>query len=68
MTEMKQLSMLLLLDFDSIEDAELNCLSLVDQLMRKDNVNNSCILVVAVNGRLNPKGNKCAVSCVQCLC
>lgn len=60
---MKQLSTRLLSDFDSIEDAELNCLSLVDQLMRKDNVNNSCMPVVAVNGSLNPKGNKCAVSC-----
>lgn len=44
---MRKLSTRLLLDFDPIEDAELNCLSLVDQLMRKDNVNNSCMLVVA---------------------
>lgn len=44
---MRQLSTLLLLDSDPIEDAELNCLSLVDQLMRKDNVNNSCTLDVS---------------------
>lgn len=33
--------------------------------MRKDNVNNSCMLVGAENGSLNPKGNKCAASCAE---
>lgn len=60
---MRQLSTRLLLEFDYIENAELNCLSLVDQLMRKDNVNNSGILAVVEDGSLNPKGNTLALSC-----